>query len=66
MGLVRSSGVAGFDASGLEAFARAAPFEPTPAEARSSDGNVWMSWQLHREEVFSYSTMNIHTYLLGP
>jgi TonB family protein len=66
MGVVRSSGVVLFDASGLEAFARAAPFEPTPEQIRSADGNVWVQWQVHRDGVYGCSTMNARPFLLAP
>jgi TonB family protein len=66
MGVVQPSGVPAFDASGLEAFARAAPLPPTPAEIRSADGNVWLHWELHRAEVFACTTMNARPFLLAP
>jgi TonB family protein len=66
MGVVKPSGVPAFDASGLEVFSRAAPFGPTPEEIRSADGNVWLHWELHREEVFACSTMKARPFLVAP
>jgi TonB family protein len=57
MGIVRPSGVQGFDASALEAFAKAAPFGETPEKVRSTDGNLWVVWTLRRDEVFACSTL---------
>jgi TonB family protein len=66
MGVLRSSGLAAFDASALESFARGAPFAATPEEIRSSDGNVWVRWELRSDEVFACSTMNARPFLFGP
>jgi len=65
MGVVSSSGVPAFDAAALESFARAAPFAPTPDAVRSFDGNLWVQWELKRDEVFACSTMNARPYRLG-
>jgi TonB family protein len=66
IGVVRSSGLPAFDASALEAFARATPFPPTPQAIRSADGEVWFHWELHRDEVRACSTMNARPFLLVP
>ena len=66
MGVLKPSGVGAFDGSGLEAFARAAPFPPTPEEIRSADGNMWVHWELHRDGVYACSTMNARPFLLAP
>ncbi len=66
IGVVRSSGIAEFDAAALESFARAAPFGPVPPAITSADGNVWMRWDMRRDEVFACSTMNARPYLVGP
>ena len=65
IGVVKSSGLPAFDASGLEAFARAAPMPPSPASIRSTDGNVWVQWDLHRDDVYACSTMNAHPFRLA-
>jgi len=64
MGVVRSSGALAFDAAALESFARAAPFGATPEETRSADGNLWMHWELHRDEVYGCSAMNARPFML--
>jgi TonB family protein len=66
MGVVTPSGVPAFDASGLEAFSRAAPLPPTPTEIRSADGNVWIHWQLRRDEVWACSLRLARPFLLAP
>jgi len=66
MGVVKSSGLPAFDASGLEAFAKGAPYPPTPPEIRSADGNVWAHWELRRDEVYACSTMNVRPFVIGP
>jgi TonB family protein len=65
IGLLQSSGLPLFDASALEAFARAAPFEATPEALRSSDGNVWIHWELLRDDVVACSTMHVQPFILG-
>ncbi len=65
MGVVKTSGVAQFDAAALESFARAEPFGSTPRGIRSADGDVYIQWEFHRDEVFACSTMHARPFLLG-
>jgi TonB family protein len=54
----KSSGLPAFDREAAEAFARAAPFPQTPVELEAPDGNVYVRWELRRDEVYSCTTMN--------
>jgi TonB family protein len=65
MGVVRSSGVASFDVAALDAFEQAAPFGPPPLDILSTDGNVYVHWELHRDPVFACSTINARPYLIS-
>jgi hypothetical protein len=47
-GVVASSGVPEFDAAALAAFAHAFPLAPPPAASLSSDGRLYVTWELHR------------------
>jgi TonB family protein len=47
-GVVASSGVPEFDAAAIAAFAHAFPLAPPPAAALSSDGRLYVTWELHR------------------
>jgi TonB family protein len=65
MGVVRSSGVASFDAAALDAVDQAAPFGPAVREMLSSDGNVYFHWEFHRDPIFACSTINARPYLIS-
>lgn len=47
-GVVASSGVPEFDAAALAAFSRAFPLEAPPPESLSSDGHLYVTWEIHR------------------
>ena len=55
MGVVRSSGVAEFDAAALDAVDRARPFPPIPSAILSADGNAYMHGEFDRDEVHACS-----------
>jgi TonB family protein len=65
MGVVRSSGVASFDAAALDAMDQAAPFGPPPTDLLSSDGNVYFHWEFHRDPIFACSTINARPYMIS-
>lgn len=65
MGIVRTSGVTAFDVAALDAVDRASPFGPPPSAIMSPDGNVYLHWEFHRDEVFACSTMNARPFLLS-
>jgi hypothetical protein len=48
-GIVSSSGVPEFDAAALAAFEHAFPLAPPPASTLSSDGRLYVTWELHRQ-----------------
>lgn len=47
-GIVGSSGVPEFDAAAVAAFHAAFPLAPPPAATVSSDGHLYVTWELHR------------------
>jgi TonB family protein len=65
MGIVRTSGVTAFDIAALDSVQRASPFGPAPNAIISPDGNVYLHWQFHRDEVMACSTMNARPFLLS-
>jgi TonB family protein len=65
MGIVRTSGITAFDIAALDAIDRAQPFGPAPSAIISPDGNVYLHWDFHRDEVFACSTMGAQPYILN-
>jgi TonB family protein len=65
MGIVRTSGITAFDIAALDAVQRASPFGPAPSAIISPDGNVYLHWEFHRDEVYACSTMNARPFLLN-
>jgi TonB family protein len=65
MGIVRTSGITAFDIAALDAVDRAAPFGPAPSAIISPDGNVYLHWEFHRDEVFACSTMGAQPFILN-
>jgi hypothetical protein len=47
-GIVGSSGVPEFDAAAVAAFGAAFPLAPPPPATLSSDGHLYVTWELHR------------------
>jgi TonB family protein len=68
MGVVKTSGITAFDIAALDAVNRAQPFGTAPSAIISPDGNVYLHWEFHRDEVFACSTMNARPFILkaGP
>lgn len=64
MGVVRTSGITAFDIAALDAVDRAQPFGPAPSAIVSADGNVYLQWEFHRDEVYACSTMGARPYIL--
>jgi hypothetical protein len=65
MGVVKTSGVTAFDIAALDSVNRSQPFGPAPGAIVSPDGNVYLHWEFHRDEVFACSTMNARPFLLN-
>jgi hypothetical protein len=65
MGVVKTSGITAFDIAALDAVHRAQPFGPAPGAIVSADGNVYLHWEFHRDEVFACSTMHARPFLLN-
>jgi TonB family protein len=67
MGIVKTSGLTAFDIAALDAIDRAQPFGPAPSAIISPDGNVYLHWEFHRDEVFACSTQGASPFILnGP
>jgi TonB family protein len=65
MGIVKTSGVTAFDIAALDSVSRAAPFGPAPTAIISTDGNVYLHWEFHRDEVYACSTQGASPFLLN-
>ena len=65
MGIVKTSGITAFDIAALDSVHRAQPFGPAPGAIVSSDGNVYLHWEFHRDEVFACSTMHARPFMLN-
>lgn len=66
--VARSGGVTAFDEVAVDAVRRAAPFAPANAVLWSSDGNVYVHWELSRDPVLGCSLRYAQPYLIdvGP
>src|SRR5690606_8242744 len=60
MGVTKSSGVTAFDVGALESVSKAAPYGPPPESIVSSDGNVYLHWEFHRNRNYACSTYFAH------
>jgi len=65
LGIVKTSGITAFDIAALDSVHRAQPFGPAPGAIVSTDGNVYLHWEFHRDEVFACSTMHARPFLLN-
>ena len=65
MGVVKTSGITAFDIAALDSVNRAQPFGPAPGAIVSPDGNVYLHWEFHRDEVFACSTMHARPFMLN-
>ena len=65
MGINKTSGVTAFDIAALDSVQRASPFGPAPNAIVSPDGQVYLHWEFHRDEVYACSTMNARPYILN-
>ena len=65
MGIVRTSGITAFDVAALDAVDRAQPFGPAPTAIISADGNVYLHWEFHRDQIYACSTMGARPFLLN-
>ena len=65
MGVVKTSGITAFDIAALDSVQRASPFGPAPGAIVSTDGNVYLHWEFHRDEVYACSTMNARPFMLN-
>lgn len=65
MGVVKTSGITAFDIAALDSVHRAQPFGPAPGAIVSPDGNVYLHWEFHRDEVYACSTMHARPFMLN-
>lgn len=65
LGVVKTSGVPGFDRAALNAVRCAAPFGSAPDAIRTNDDRVYVHWEFHRDPNSSCSTMNVRPFLLA-
>ena len=65
MGIVKTSGVTAFDIAALDAVQRASPYGAAPGAIVSPDGQVYLHWEFHRDEVYACSTMNARPFMLN-
>jgi hypothetical protein len=61
--VLRSSGLTAFDISALRTIDLAAPFDAAPPATLSPDGNVYIQWQLRRDQM-ACSPVHVRPYLL--
>lgn len=64
MGVIKTSGITSFDVGALDSVQRAGPFGKAPSGIISTDGNVYLHWEFHRNPIYACSTMNAHPYML--
>jgi hypothetical protein len=65
MGVTKTSGITAFDIAALDAVQRASPFGKPPAAIVSTDGNVYLHWEFHRDPVMACSNRNARPYMLN-
>ncbi|MFO0659954.1 MAG: TonB C-terminal domain-containing protein [Polyangiaceae bacterium] len=65
MGVTRTSGVTPFDLAALESMKKASPFGKPPSSILSTDGNVYLHWEFHRNHQIACSTINAKPYMLN-
>lgn len=65
LGVVRSSGVASFDTAAVDSVNSAAPFGPATPDMASSDGKIYIHWELHRDPVLGCSTKGVQPFRLA-
>ncbi len=65
MGVVKASGVTAFDVAALDSVDRAQPFGPAPGAIVSPDGNVYLHWEFHRNEIYACSTQGARPFILA-
>jgi TonB family protein len=65
MGVVKTSGITAFDIAALDSVDRAQPFGPAPTAIVSPDGNVYLHWEFHRDEVYACSTQGARPFILN-
>jgi hypothetical protein len=62
--VLEASATPGFIRGTLESLSRAAPFAVPPKQLLSSDGNVYLKWQLFRDPAYACSTYFARPFVL--
>jgi len=65
IGITKSSGVTMFDVGALEAVSKSAPYGVPPGSIVSSDGNVYLHWEFHRNPEWACSTYFARPFILN-
>jgi len=65
IGITKTSGVTMFDVGALEAVSKSAPYGVPPASIVSSDGNVYLHWEFHRNPEWACSTYFARPFILN-
>jgi hypothetical protein len=65
IGITKSSGVTMFDVGALEAVSKSAPYGTPPGSIVSSDGNVYLHWEFHRNPEWACSTYFARPFILN-
>jgi hypothetical protein len=65
MGIVKTSGITAFDIAALDSVNRAQPFAPAEDAIVSPDGNAYLHWEFHRDEVFACSPLHAQLFIVA-
>jgi hypothetical protein len=66
VGVLRSSGVTAFDVGVLRSILSAGPYGRAPGAVVSSDGNVYLHWEIHRDPEVACSTRLASLFRIDP
>ena len=66
IGIIKSSGSTVFNVTTLDSFLRAQPFGKAPDFVVSSDGKVYLHWEVHRDGDDACSPRNAYPLMLRP
>ncbi len=64
VGIVRTSGVMGFDVAAIDSVMSSAPFPTPPREIRSTNGKVYLHWRFNRDEQ-ACTTAGVQPFILN-
>ncbi len=64
LGVTRASGVTAFDVAALNAVSRGSPYGRAPDAVISTDGNVYLHWEFHRDPFDACTTRHARPYII--